>query len=90
MIHLLLATVVSNFNLFLNLFCLPTLRKHIQKIYYLGCGLRNEESRIVGGTTTNMNEFPWVIRLSYLNKFYCGGTLINDRYVLSAAHCVKG
>ncbi|KYQ53177.1 Ovochymase-2, partial [Trachymyrmex zeteki] len=48
------------------------------------------ESRIVGGQTTSMNEFPWMARLSYLNKFYCGATLINDRYVVTAAHCVKG
>ncbi|XP_058791265.1 transmembrane protease serine 9-like [Phymastichus coffea] len=54
------------------------------------CGLRNEGSRIVGGQTTLMNEFPWQVRLSYLNKFYCGGTLVNDRYVLTAAHCAKG
>lgn len=55
-----------------------------------GCGERNEASRIVGGVETAVNEFPWVARLTYFNKFYCGGMLINDRYVLTAAHCVKG
>ncbi|KAJ3650333.1 hypothetical protein Zmor_022028 [Zophobas morio] len=54
------------------------------------CGERNENSRIVGGKPTNENEFPWMARLSYFNRFYCGGMLINDRYVLTAAHCVKG
>ncbi|XP_045535438.1 polyserase-2 [Papilio machaon] len=54
------------------------------------CGERNEASRILGGEETNVNEFPWVARLTYFNKFYCGGMVINDRYVLTAAHCVKG
>lgn len=54
------------------------------------CGERNEVTRIVGGQETDMNEFPWMVRLSYFNRFYCGGMLINDRYVLTAAHCVKG
>ncbi|XP_068622390.1 trypsin-7-like [Battus philenor] len=54
------------------------------------CGERNEVSRIVGGTEASNDEFPWMAKLIYIKRFYCGGMLINDRYVLSAAHCVKG
>ncbi|CAH2085620.1 unnamed protein product [Euphydryas editha] len=54
------------------------------------CGERNEESRIVGGREAGINEFPWMAKLSYFKRFYCGGMIINDRYVLTAAHCVKG
>lgn len=50
----------------------------------------NDDSRIVGGNETPPNKYPWMARLSYFNKFYCGGTIINDRYVLTAAHCTKG
>lgn len=64
---------------------------YMQNLYFLlACGIRNDASRIVGGQTALENEFPWMARLSYFNRFYCGGMLINDRYVLTAAHCVKG
>nr|XP_022904922.1 venom protease-like [Onthophagus taurus] len=54
------------------------------------CGIVNDDQRIVGGHTVKENAYPWMARLSYFNRFYCGGMLINDRYVLTAAHCVKG
>lgn len=37
-----------------------------------GCGERNDESRIVGGSAATVNSFPWMARLSYFNRFYCG------------------
>jgi len=57
------------------------------------CGL-STENRIVGGEVTEIDEFPWMVLIEYQKPngrgFYCGGVLISKRYVLTAAHCVKG
>lgn len=44
---------------------------------------KENAARIVGGTEAVENEFPWMV---YLGD--CGGSLINSRWVLSAAHCI--
>lgn len=45
------------------------------------CG-KTKNNRIVGGSETGINQYPWMAMLLYSNRFYCGATLINDRYVL--------
>ncbi|XP_055609293.1 CLIP domain-containing serine protease B4-like [Uranotaenia lowii] len=57
------------------------------------CGL-DLGDRIVGGQQTDLDEFPWLALLKYrkpngVTGFHCGGSLINVRYVLTAAHCVQ-
>lgn len=53
------------------------------------CGIINQEIRIVGGMPTGINRYPWVARLVYDGKFHCGASLINNDYVVTAAHCVR-
>lgn len=53
--------------------------------------MRRVQSRgsIVGGRPTSPNKYPWVARLVYEGRFHCGASLVNNDYVLTAAHCVR-
>ncbi|ERL92187.1 hypothetical protein D910_09507 [Dendroctonus ponderosae] len=51
---------------------------------------RSKSFQIVGGNETGINEFPAMVGIvSFSTKsLVCGGHIISDRYLLSAAHCV--
>jgi len=53
------------------------------------CGIK-KTSRIVGGTETEVNEYPWIAiwaDASGEQQGGCGTTLISNRWVLTASHC---
>lgn len=56
------------------------------------CGL-DPSKRIVGGQLTILRQFPWLALLEYQKpdgkSFNCGGSLVNQNYVITAAHCIK-
>lgn len=56
------------------------------------CGLKvNASGLIVGGKATEINEWPWLASLfkSESKEFFCGGSIVSERHVLTAAHCVS-
>ncbi|XP_078471546.1 enteropeptidase-like [Lampetra planeri] len=48
---------------------------------------RRVNNRIVGGYEARLGEWPWQASLHNFNRLTCGGSLLNDRWVVSAAHC---
>ena len=60
------------------------------------CSLKEENlkhSRKIlrlGNSNFYLDEFPWQISLRYLGQHNCGGSIINQNQVLTAAHCIDG
>ena len=43
--------------------------------------------KIIGGGPTDPHQYPYQVALTYYDYFFCGGSIITKRHVLTAAHC---
>ena len=59
----------------------------------------NRDARIIGGYNAKINEIPWqvsiqepmppVLGVSLGWVHFCGGSILNKKWILTASHCVK-
>nr|XP_033788727.1 transmembrane protease serine 6 [Geotrypetes seraphini] len=53
------------------------------------CGLQPPVNRIVGGVYSVEGEWPWQASLQVRGRHMCGGSLILNQWVVTAAHCLN-
>ncbi|XP_054167386.1 brain-specific serine protease 4-like [Oppia nitens] len=56
-----------------------------------GCGKQQiiRTSKVVGGNHSYDGEFPWTVSIRRNGNHHCGGVIIGQRWILTAAHCVQ-
>lgn len=47
-----------------------------------------QTSRVVGGKPSQPAAWPWLVSIYKNGIFHCGGVIIDELWILTAAHCV--
>lgn len=62
--------------------------QQIVSLNCIECGRQKTTSRIIGGKPSKLGEWPWQASLQFKGSHVCGGVLISEVFLLTAAHCM--
>lgn len=68
---------------------------HVYKTYCQFCNFimfldARSTGRIVGGQTAQEGQFPYQVSLRANGNHFCGGSIVNEYWIVTAAHCLYG
>lgn len=48
----------------------------------------DSQLKIVGGQSADIKDFPFQVSLRRYDSIYCGGSILSEKWILTAGHCV--
>ena len=74
---LILSSVMKNFIIALSIIFTTSANRH------------NIQPKIVNGTDAEIKAFPFIVALKHNSEFFCAGSLLNNYWIVTAAHCLN-
>lgn len=69
---------------------ISTYRCNMNETIVCGCSRRPEvRLKINGGHSALFNNWDWIVSIRNLKDHFCGGSVLNEWYIITASHCFE-